>query len=86
MHKDFVNRAVKDIINEKADIVEYGILFNQPDGQKINNTAPQKAVIENNPSVAEVALFKDNLIKFNVWSKIYTREMISCQKEGICCP
>lgn len=76
MHKDFVNRAVKDIINEKADIVEYGILFNQPDGQKINNTAPQKAIIENNPSVAEVALFKDNLIKFNVWSKIYTREIV----------
>jgi len=76
MHKDFVNRAVKDIINEGADIVEYGILFNQPDGQKINNTAPQKAVIENNPSVAEIALFKDNLIKFNVWSKIYTRQIV----------
>ena len=55
---------------------EYGILFNQPDGQKINNTAPQKAVIENNPSVAEVALFKDNLIKFNVWSKIYKRWVV----------
>ena len=76
MHKDFVNRAVKDIINEGADIVEYGILFNQPDGQKINNTAPQKAVIENNPSIAEIALFKDNLIKFNVWSKIYTRQIV----------
>ena len=76
MHKDFVNRAVKDIINEGADIVEYGILFNQPDGQKINNTAPQKAVIENNPSIAEIALFKDNLIKFNVWSKIYTRAIV----------
>lgn len=76
MHKDFVNRAVKDIINEGADIVEYGILFNQPDGQKINNTSPQKAVIENNPSIAEIALFKDNLIKFNVWSKIYTRQIV----------
>lgn len=76
MHKDFVNRAVKDIINEGADIVEYGILFNQPNGEKINNTAPQKAVIENNPSVAEIALFKDNLIKFNVWSKIYTRQIV----------
>ena len=76
MHKDFVNRAVKDIVNEGADIVEYGILFNQPDGQKINNTAPQKAVIENNPSIAEIALFKDNLIKFNVWSKIYTRAIV----------
>ena len=76
MHKDFVNRAVHDIINEEADIVEYGILFNQANGEKINNTAPQKAVIENNPSIAEIALFKDNLIKFNVWSKIYTREIV----------
>jgi len=76
MHKDFVNRAVHDIINEGADIVEYGILFNQVNGDKVNNTAPQKVVIENNPSVAEIALFKDNLIKFNVWSKIYTRAIV----------
>ena len=76
MHKDFVNRAVHDIINEGADIVEYGILFNQANGDKVNNTAPQKVVIENNPSVAEIALFKDNLIKFNVWSKIYTRAIV----------
>ena len=76
MHKDFVNRAVKDLINEGADIIEYGILFNQPNGEKINNTAPQRVVIENNPSIAEIALFKDNLIKFNVWSKIYTREIV----------
>lgn len=76
MHKDFINRAVKDIINENADIVEYGVLFNQPNGQQINNTIPQKAVIENNPSIAEIALFKENMIKFNVWSKIYTRAIV----------
>ena len=76
IHKDFVNRAVKDIINEGADIVEYGILFNQANGEKVNNTAPKKAVIEDNPSIAEIALFKDNLIKFNVWSKIYTRQIV----------
>lgn len=76
MHKDFINRAYHDIINEKADIVEYGVMFNQPNGQQINNTIGQKVTIENNPSVAEVALFKDNLIKFNVWSKIYTRQIV----------
>lgn len=76
MHKDFVHRAYHDIINEKADIVEYGILFNQQDGQQVNNTAPQKVTIENNPSLAELALFKDNLIKFNVWSKIYKRWVV----------
>lgn len=76
MHKDFINRAVKDIINENADIVEYGVMFNQPNGQQINNTIQQKAVIENNPSIAEIALFKENMIKFNVWSKIYTRAIV----------
>lgn len=76
MHKDFINRAYHDIINEEADIVEYGILFNQPNGQQINNTVGQKVVIENNPSIAEIALFKDNFIKFNVWSKIYRRWIV----------
>lgn len=76
MHKDFVNRAYHDIKREDADIVEYGVLFNQPNGQQINNTISQKAVIENNPALAEIALFKDNMIKFNVWSKIYTREIV----------
>ena len=76
LHKDFVNRAYHDIINEKADIIEYGVLFNQPNGQQINNTIGQKAVINDNKSIAEIALFKDNLIKFNVWSKIYTREIV----------
>lgn len=76
MHTDFVKRAHQDIIRENADIVEYGILFNQPNGEQINNTAPQKITIENNPSIAELALFKDNLIKFNVWSKIYKREIV----------
>ena len=76
MHKDFVLRAYHDIVNEEADIVEYGVLFNQPNGQQVNNTSPQKITINNNPSLAEISLFKDNLIKFNVWSKIYTREIV----------
>ena len=76
MHKDFIHRAYHDIINEEADIVEYGVLFNQPNGQQVNNTIQQKAVIENNSTIAEIALFKDNMIKFNVWSKIYKRWIV----------
>lgn len=76
LHKDFVNRAYHDIKREEADIVEYGVLYNQPNGQQVNNTISQKAVIENNPAIAEIALFKDNMIKFNVWSKIYTRAIV----------
>jgi glycosyltransferase involved in cell wall biosynthesis len=76
MHTDFVLRAYKTITEEKADIVEWGVIFNQPDGRQVNNSAPQKILIENNPSQAEIALFKDNLIKFNVWCKIYTRAIV----------
>lgn len=76
MHTNFFVTAFNTITEEKADIVEFGVMFNQPNGQQINNTAQQKFVIENNPGLAEIVLFKDNLIKFNVWSKIYTRAII----------
>lgn len=76
MHTNFMINAYHTITKENADVVEYGVMFNQPNGQQINNTASQKYVIENNPSLAEIALFKDNLIKFNVWSKIYKRWVV----------
>lgn len=76
MHTNFMLNAYNTITKENADVVEYGVMFNQANGQQINNTANQKYVIENNPSLAEIALFKDNLIKFNVWSKIYRRWVV----------
>jgi GT2 family glycosyltransferase len=76
LHTDFIKRAYHTIKSENADIVEYGMLMNHPNGQQTNNTAPQKFVIENNVQGAEIALFKDNLIKFNVWTKIYTRAIV----------
>ena len=75
MHKDFVYRALNDIRKEQADIVESGVLFNQKNGQQINNSSPQKVVLTDY-KIMELALFKDNLIKFNVWTKIYTRQII----------
>jgi glycosyltransferase involved in cell wall biosynthesis len=76
MNRDFIIRAYNTIKKENADIVEYGVIFNQANGQQINNSAREKIVIDN-PIVAEIALFKDNLIKFNVWSKIYTRAIVN---------
>ena len=76
MHTNFMLNAYTTITKENADVVEYGVMFNQANGQQINNTASQRYVIENNPSLAEIALFKDNLIKFNVWSKIYRRWVV----------
>lgn len=74
LHSDFVYRAYNDIKHEKADIVEYGIIFNQANGNQMNNTVQQKIVLTD-PKIMELAMFKDNIIKFNVWSKIYTREI-----------
>ena len=75
INTDFVNRAVRDIKDNNADIVEYGVIYNQPNGVQSNNTSPRKMIIENR-NLAELALFKDNLIKFNVWSKIYRRWVV----------
>lgn len=72
---DFVSRAVNDIYSNNADIVEYGVIYNRADGTQSNSTAQNKIVIEK-PNIAELALFKDNLIKFNVWSKVYKRWVI----------
>lgn len=74
--KDFILRAYNEIKKEKADIVEFGMIMNHLNGQQVNNSAPRRFVIENNPMGAEIALFKDNLIKFNVWCKIYTRAIV----------
>lgn len=75
MHLDFIEHAYETIVSEKADVVEYGVIYNQPNGDKSNSTAPHKIVITNKHDM-EMALFRDNLIKFNVWSKIYTRKIV----------
>lgn len=76
MNKDFVVRAFNTIESENADIVEYGILFNHANGQQQMNKTNEKIVCENNPLLAELLLFNDNIIKFNVWSKIYRRHIV----------
>lgn len=78
--KTFVDRAYKTITSHKADIVEYGIIINQANGTRRNNVVPNPFTIENNPSKALISLFNDNVIKFNVWSKIYTREIVESYK------
>lgn len=75
MHTDFISRAYNDIKAERADIIEYGMVYNQADGRQFNSVAPNKIVIDT-PHQAELALYKDNLIKFNVWTKIYKRSIV----------
>lgn len=75
MNKNFISRAINDIITNGADIVEYGVMYNNPDGSRVNSSAPQKMTFTNFHDV-ELALFRDNLIKFNVWTKIYRRKVV----------
>lgn len=75
IHLDFVENAYNTITSENADVVEYGVIYNQQNGQQSNSTASQKIVLTD-PHDMEIALFKDNLIKFNVWSKMYTRKIV----------
>jgi len=76
INRDFVKRAFETIEAENADIVEYGILFNQPNGNQQVNKVNEKIICENNPMLAELLLFNDNIIKFNVWTKIYKRHIV----------
>lgn len=72
---DFVKRAFEKITSENADIVEFGIMFNHPDGKQQPSVSNSELTVMD-PSQAEILLFKDNLIKFNVWTKIYTRAIV----------
>ena len=76
INKNFILRAFKEITSQDdPDIVEYGIIFNTSDGRQQVSQAPQRMVVTDTET-AEILLFKDNLIKFNVWSKIYKRSIV----------
>ena len=59
MHIDFVKRAFEVITSEHADIVEYGMIFNQPNGSQ-QASVVQNKIIVTDLTQAELLLFKDN--------------------------
>lgn len=76
IHTDFALRSYKEMISDdRPDIIEWGIMFNHPDGTQ-NPSAVQKRTVVRNKQLAELYVFKDNVIKFNVWSKMYTRAIV----------
>lgn len=75
IHDDFVFRAYTNIKEYKVDIVEYGILFNQMNGKTMNMVNNDRLLIDKGIN-GVLLMFKQNTIKFNVWSKIYTRKII----------
>lgn len=75
LKNDFVQRAVNDIEENQADVIEYGLVYNFQDGSKKGSSVPSKIDIENTTQ-ALLALFKDNVIKFNVWTKIWRKSLV----------
>lgn len=75
INSDFVQRAVLDIKKYQADIIEYGVIFNFENGNQHFLTVQEQQIIDD-PEEAVFYMFKDNRIKFNVWSKIYTKKII----------
>lgn len=76
IYDEFVLRARQDIINYNADIIDYGMKLNLPSGEVVYNNVPNIVEITNDKTQQLVSLFKNNIIKFNVWSKIYTRAIV----------
>lgn len=76
INTDFVCRAHYIIQKENVDIVEFGVRMNTEGQQPVNSVVQQPMKIKNTNDVAEIAMFNDNIIKFNVWSKIYKRDIV----------
>lgn len=80
IREDFIIRSYESIKASGADIVEWGMVMRNTDGSSANIAAPGQIMIENEPAKAVAALFRDNLIKFNVWTKMYKREIINSRE------
>ena len=76
INDDFVHAAVLTLIDNKADIVEYGVRVRDLNGRLKNSVVKESFGIENNTKQALISLYKENAIKFNVWNKIYTRKVV----------
>lgn len=76
INDDFVHAAVLTLIDNKADIVEYGVRVRDLNGRLKNSVVKESFGIENNMKQALISLYKENAIKFNVWNKIYTRKIV----------
>lgn len=80
INMDFVTRAHFIIAKENVDIVEFGVRMNTEGQQPVNSVVQQPMKIRNENDVAEIAMFNDNIIKFNVWSKIYKKSIVDSHK------
>ena len=80
MIKDFLLKAYNEFIGpDKPDIVEFGIMFNQADGSQ-QPSVSQRRIVCKDKHLAALYIFNDNLRKFNVWTKVYTRAIIESKE------
>lgn len=76
INDDFIQRAVNDIVNENADVVEYGLIFNTAGKEPQRSCVNQKIILDNQKIMSEIHLYKNNIIRFNVWTKIYRADIV----------
>ena len=75
INDDFILRAYQILTTENADIVEFGAIYNDIYGNK-QNLCTNEQIIFTSWHDSLYWMFKNNTVKFNVWSKIYTRAIV----------
>jgi len=75
INNDFIDRAIHEIVENDADLVEYGLKLNSKNKPPRNMVVKEKIVVENDGQNLEIMLFKENKIKFFVWTKILKKEL-----------
>ena len=75
INDDFIDRAIHDIVENDCDLVEYGLLMNYKNRGPREMKVSEKIVAENDRENFEVMLFKENKIKFFVWTKILKKSL-----------
>ena len=76
LNNNFVQKAVDAIESTQSDMIEYGLIYNQSNGHQKESVVDHQITIENNPAQALISLYKNNFIKFHVWTKIIRREIV----------
>lgn len=76
MHNNFLQKAFNTIEENNADVVEFGLIYNNPiSGEKNESHVDRMVIIDNNSQAAEINLFRHNAIKFHVWTKIWSKKL-----------
>ena len=75
INSDLVQRVVSTLELTESDIVEFGLYYNYESGQQTPSVV-NKVMTITDPVKALVSLYKNNLIKFHVWTKIIRKEIV----------